>query len=168
VLSVRATTSVTLSNIIMYTSKRICTHATHATCIGYRCFGILTKNHTQTGYSNGFLSYWITDENVSTTEPVYSASASQPFPDSSWVQLVIIHTRSAGVLFYIHGQNVPAVHERPPAFPPDVRRNMLNFNGGRKISGSEDRCVSTVDDRTTFAMSDFYIWNRCEERFACC
>jgi hypothetical protein len=55
---------------------------------------------------------------------------------------------------------VPTIHDTAPVFPPNVHRNLLNFNGGRSISGSKDRCVARVDDRNTFSMSDFFVWNR--------
>ena len=113
------------------------------------------------GDSNGYLYYWVTDEDVSDTDPVYRARASQPIPEGAWVQVVIMHTRGEGVLFYIDGQNVPTINDKPPVFPPNVYRNAVNFNAGRNMVGLKDRCAIAVDDRNTFSMSDFFVWNRC-------
>jgi hypothetical protein len=112
------------------------------------------------GDVNGYLHYWVTDERVSETTPVYSARSRSPFPTNSWVHLVLIHSRDQGLIFYIDGQTVPLVHSEPRAFPPNVYRNMLNFNGGRPMVGAMDRCVAQVDDRTAYSISDFYMWNR--------
>jgi hypothetical protein len=110
--------------------------------------------------ANGYLYYWVTDENVSVTEPVYAATSTNPFPPSSWVHVVIVHTRTEGVVLYVDGQNVPVVHDKPPVFPPNVHRGAVNFNSGREIRSSKKNCFSMVDDRNEFSMTDFFIWNR--------
>ncbi len=110
--------------------------------------------------TNGYLKYWVSDEDVSVSEPVYAVTSTKPFPESSWVHVVIIHTHTDGAIFYVDGQNVPVVHNKPPVYPPDVHRGAVNFNSGREIKSSKKNCFSLVDDRNEFSMTDFFIWNR--------
>jgi hypothetical protein len=112
------------------------------------------------GDSNGYLNYWVSNENVSNTTSVYSSQCSEHFPVSTWVQLVIIHTQGKSVFFYIDGQNIAAKDAQAAVFPPDIYRNALNFNSGRVMSGLHSNCMGNIDDLNAWSMSDFYIWNR--------
>jgi hypothetical protein len=117
--------------------------------------------------SDGYLSYWITDERVSITSPVYTARSTKPFPENRWAHLVIIHERTEGVVLYLDGQNVVVAHDNPPVFPPNVYRDALNFNSGRGMQGSPKYGFNRVDDRIGFSISNVFIWNRYVVFYVC-